>query len=135
MGKHYSCDLRERIVAYVKMGHSRRAAARHFGVSDSFAVKLMQRVTRHGSLAPGQQGRPRGSRLSSVAAFLIRMVEAKPDITMPELAARLLAECNIKAAPAELSRFLCRSGFTYKKSPDGIGTRSRRSQSRPGHLD
>jgi len=135
MGKYYSFDLRERIVAYVEMGHSRRAAARHFDVSDSFAVKLMQRVTQHGSLEPSQQGRPRGSRLSKVRAFLIGTVEAKPDITMPELAARLVAECKIKAAPAELSRFLCRSGFTYKKSPDGIGARSCRSQGRPGHLD
>jgi transposase len=48
-------------------------------------------------------------------AFLIRTVEAKPAITMPELAACLLEEHGIVAAPAMLSRFLCRRGFTYKK--------------------
>jgi transposase len=46
--------------------------------------------------------------------FLIQTVEARPAITMPELAARLLDEHGIVAAPAMLSRFLCRRGFTYK---------------------
>ena len=58
-------------------------------------------------------------------AFVVGVVEAKPDITMPELAARLADERGMKAAPAELSRFLCRLGFTYKKSADGVGTRTR----------
>ena len=38
MGKSYSMDLRERIVAQVAAGGSRRGAARRFGVSDSCAV-------------------------------------------------------------------------------------------------
>lgn len=123
MGKSYSSDLRDRVVAFVEAGHSRRAAARRFGVSESFAVKLMQRVARQGTVAPARQGRPAGGRLVACEAFLVAAVEAKPDITMPELAARLSVECE--AAPAELSRFLCRRGFTYKKSPDGVGTRTR----------
>ena len=94
MGKGYSLDLRERIVAQVAAGGSRRGAARHFGVSDSCAVKLLARVG--------------------------------PDITMPELAARLQAEHGVTASPASLSRVLCAAGFTYKKSPDGLGARSRR---------
>ena len=40
MGRSYSLDLRVRVVRFVEAGHSRRAAARHFGVSDSFAIKL-----------------------------------------------------------------------------------------------
>ena len=44
----------------------------------------------------------------------MRTVEAKPDITMPELAARLWEEHGIGAAAATLSRLLCRRGFTYK---------------------
>jgi transposase len=124
-GQSYSNDLRDRIVAFVEAGHSRRAAARHFGVGDSFAVKLLQRVTRLGTGAPGRQGRPPGGgRLEVYASFLIATVEAKPDITMPELATRLEAERNVQADPAVLSRFLCRHGFT-KKSADGVGTRTR----------
>ena len=51
--------------------------------------------------------------------------QATPDITMPELAARLMEAAGVSAAPAVLSRFLCRLGFTYKKSADGVGMRTR----------
>ena len=44
MGHCYSLDLRVRVAAFVEAGHSCRAAARHFGVSDSFAIKLVQRT-------------------------------------------------------------------------------------------
>ncbi|MBT9373158.1 hypothetical protein [Rhizobium sp. CSW-27] len=52
-------------------------------------------------------------------------VEKHPDITMPELMVRLLEEHHMKADPAELSRFLCRCGFKYKKSAAGLGMRTR----------
>ena len=126
MGKSYSPDLRERVVAFVEAGHSRRAAARHFDVSDSFAVKLLQRVSRLGSALPARQGRPTGQgKLAAYETFLVRAVEAKPDITMPELCVRLEDEHGVKAGAATLSRFLCRRGFTYKKSLGGIGMRTR----------
>lgn len=129
MGKSYSLDLRERIVERVGEGASRRGAAQHFGVSDSCAVKLMARVAATGSAEPARQGRPPGTgKLSDHRAFLIAAVEAKPDITMPELAAALLAERGVAAATASLSRVLRKAGFTYKKIPDGRGawTRGRR---------
>ena len=127
MGRCYSLDLRVRVAAFVEAGHSRRAAARHFGVSDSFAIKLARRQAQSGSPAPGRQGRPRGQgKLAPYEAFLIRTVEAKPAITMPELAERLWEEHGVAAAAATLSRFLCRCGFTYKKIADGRGVRTRR---------
>jgi transposase len=116
MGKSYSSALRERVVAFVGAGHSRRAASRHFNVSESFSIKLMQPVTGSGSALPGRQGRPPcGGKLAACMAFLIDAVKAKPDMTMPELSARLQAERGVQAQPATLSRFLCRCGFTYKK--------------------
>ena len=127
MGQGYSLDLRERIVARVAAGHSRREAARHFGVSDSCAIKLVQRVRATGSPEPARQGRPPGGgKLQAHQAFLIGRVEARPDITMPELAAALEASCGVTASPASLSRVLCQAGFTYKKSPDGHGAGARR---------
>ncbi len=111
----------------MEAGPSRQAAARHFGVSNSFAIKLMQRQRRFGSPAPARQGRPCGTgKLAPYEAFLIRTVEDQPDITMPELAARLLEKHGVIAAPATLSRLLCRYGFTYKKTADGRGRRTRR---------
>lgn len=98
MGKSYSRDLRDRIVGFVEAGQSRRAAARHFGVSESFAVKLLQRVGQTGSSAPARQGRPPGKgKLALHEAFLVGCVENKPDITMPDLAAKLKAERGVAA--------------------------------------
>jgi transposase len=126
MGRCYSIDLRERVTAFVAQGHSRRAAARRLGVSESFAIKLVRHQERSGSPAPVRQGRPPGSgKLAPFEAFLIQEVEKKPDVTMPDLAARLWEEHGVSAAPATLSRLLCRRGFTYKKSPDGGGMRTR----------
>ncbi len=77
-------------------------------------------------MAPARQGRPKGGgKLEAVADFLIAAVEATPDITMPELAERLVAEQGVTCDAAMLSRFLCQRGFTYKKSPDGGRTRAR----------
>ena len=127
MGHCYSLDLRVRVVAFVEVGHPCRAAAEHFDVSESFAIKLMRRMRHLGSPAPDREGRPPGrGKLVPFESFLIQTVEAEPAVTMPELAARLLEEHGVVAAPAMLSRFLCRCGFTYKKTPDGGGVRTRR---------
>ena len=127
MGKPLSLDLRRRIAAHVAAGHSRRQAAKRFGVCDSCAVKLMQRVNATGSPAPARQGRPPGKgKLAPFKDFLIGAVRAKPDITMPELAAALREAHGVKADPSALSRVLCKAGFSYKKSVDGVGARSRR---------
>src|SRR3954471_8264194 len=127
MGQSYSLDLRARIVEHVRAGHSRRDAARHFRVSASCAVKLLKRVDRTGSVESAERGRPRGSgKLAAHQAFLIGRVEAQPDITMPELATALAAERGVIASPASLSRVLCKAGFTYKKTADGLGARTRR---------
>ncbi len=77
-------------------------------------------------LRTAKVARPEAAGLLPYEAFLVQVVEAEPAITMPELAARLLAEHGVVAAPAVLSRLLCRAGFTYKKMPDGSGMRTRR---------
>ena len=113
MGKSYSSDLRKRVVRFVDAGHSRREAAQHFGVSPSFAVKLEARRRDHGSIEPAVQGRPKGSgKLAAQMEFLTGRVKAQPDITMPELAAELLAARGVKVNPASLSRVPCNAGFT-----------------------
>ena len=127
MGHCYSLDLRVRVADFVEAGHSCRAAAQRFDVSESFAIKLVRRTRGTGSPAPDRQGRPPGGgKLVAYETFLIEIVETRPAVTMPELAARLLEQHGVAAAPAMLSRFLCRRGFSYKKSPDGGGMRTRR---------
>lgn len=114
MAKSYSLDLREKVAVFVDRGHSRQEAARVFDVSPSFVVKLMARRRATGSL----EALPRGGSDGKLAAhrdFLVSAVEGEPDQTMPELAARLLAERGVVAAAASLSRLLIRCGLTRKK--------------------
>jgi len=51
-------------------------------------------------------------------------VEADKDITMPELAARLLEERQVAVDPASLSRFLRSAGYSFKKNAAGERGRS-----------
>jgi hypothetical protein len=46
---------------------------------------------------------------------IIVQVEAQPDISMPDLATRLEEHDGVKADPSNLSKLLCRAGFTFKK--------------------
>lgn len=126
MGICRSDDLRLRVTEAVASGSSRRAAAERFGVSVSSAIRWSARAASEGSPAPRKQGRPAGKGpLAAHLGYLIAVVEAVPDITMPELAARLQAERGVVAANASLSKLLCRAGFTYKKTADGVGVRTR----------
>ena len=99
MPKPYSLDLRERVVRFVEAGHSRHAAAAHFGVSVSFVVKLMKNYQKTESLAPKPSGGRRHSKLDPHRAFLLARVAEKDDITMPELAAELAAASGSKLLP------------------------------------
>ncbi len=113
MGKPISLDLRERIVRGVEAGQSRRAIAERFEVAPSTAVRIQARYQTTGSLAPARQGRPRGSgKLGAHRGAIIDKVLAQPDITMPDLAAWLEAQHGVPVDPSNLSKFLCREGFT-----------------------
>jgi len=136
MGKTYSQDLRDRVQAHVAAGCSRRDAARRFGVSASFAVRLAAHVLLTGTTAPVAQGRPAGGgKRALVMGCLIARVEAQPDISMPELAAALEEVQGVTAHAASLSRALCAAGFSYKKIADGRGVRTRRRQAGAARMD
>lgn len=118
MPKSYSLDLRERVARFVEGGGSRHGAAAHFGVSVSFAVKLMAAYRRTGSLKAKPTGGWRYSKLDAHRDFLIGRVAEKDDITMPELAAELAA-CGTVVAPSSISRWLIRNGYRFKKNAAG----------------
>ena len=135
MGKPLSLDLRCRIVACVEVGQSRRAAAAKFDVSPSFVVELMRRHRETGSFEPARQGRPPGGRLAPLQGYLIEVVEARSDITMPELADLIEARHGVAADPSWFSRCLISLGFSYKKIPDRNGARTRAGAARAPRLD
>lgn len=123
-----SNDLRERVVDYVEDGKSRREAARRLKVAASTAVRVVKCFRETGSYAPKPRGGFRHGKLPAHRDFVLAKVAAQHDITMPELAAVLLQEKNVKVAPATVSRFLIGCGLSFKKNTAGVRTR----QARPG---
>src|SRR4051794_4286079 len=53
VGKPYSVDLRERVVAAVRTGGMSCRAAKQFGLGASTAIRWVQRLRETSSLAPG----------------------------------------------------------------------------------
>ena len=118
-----SNDLRERVVAYVEAGHSCHEAAAHFDTSVSFAVNLMRRWRETGRVDPRPRGGFRHGKLGAHRDFILAVVAAHSDITMPDLAKELSKAKGVKADPSTLSRFLIACGLSVKKNPAGIRTR------------
>jgi transposase len=113
MARALSLDLRERIVDAVECGLSRRAAAERFAVSESCAIKLLQRWTRTGSVEPAKGGKKPFS-LEPHEALVRELVTAQPDITLDELQVRLAA-ASITVGRTSIHRFLKALGLTRKK--------------------
>lgn len=90
MAKPLDNDLRARIVAAVEGGMSCRAAAARFDVSESAAIKLMQRYRATGSIEPGQMGGHKPLKLEAWRDWLMQRIGEKPDATTRELADALV---------------------------------------------
>jgi transposase len=116
MAKAYSEDLRARVVRAVEGGMSRRAAARQFDVSISFAVKLLLRWRRAGTLKPIRIGGTKPYALAAHCELVRSLVAAQPDITIDELRSRLAAE-GIHVGRSSIGRFLIAQQLTVKKKP------------------
>jgi len=114
---------RECVVGFVEDGHSRREAARVFKTAPSTTVRIVRRFHETGSIEARPRGGFRHGKLPPLRDFILKVVATRSDITMPELAAVLLAEKGIKVAAATLSRFLIACGFSVKKNTSGVRTR------------
>lgn len=115
MGKALSADLRERVIEAVERGQSRRAAAAHFGVSVSSAIRWHADYQATGRIAPKAQGGDRRSRrIEAHAAFIRGLVKDTPDITLEELREALEGR-GAQFGIATLSRFFKRHRITHKK--------------------
>lgn len=116
MVRPYDMDLRERVVAAVEAGESRRSAARRFGVSESVAVKWLQRVEKTGSVRPAQMGGYRRPALEGERDWLLARIGQEADLTLRGLSAEL-AERGVKASHYAVWTFCKREGLTFKKKP------------------
>jgi transposase len=115
MAAPYSLDLRERVVAAVAAGMSRKRAAAHYQVSHSSAIRWTRRLAETGSPAALPMGGKKPFTLANEEAWIRARVEEKPDITGREL----LAELNQRGV--EISyygawHFVDHVGLSFKKT-------------------
>ena len=116
MGRAYSQDLRDRVIdAVEREGMSCRAASRRFGVSESSAIKWLQRYRKTGQRTPVGTGGHRPSALAPHRDFIDAVRLEQPDITLQVLCDRLACERGVKADTGMMSRFFRRQGITVKK--------------------
>jgi len=136
MGRVYSQDLRQRIARDISAGQTCRATGRKFGVSPSTAIRLGAAVREGKSLEPCKQGRRAGQgKLAPYTGFLLEAVQAKPDITLRELAEMLEARHDIKVSLPSIWRVLKMAGLTYKKNAYGVRVWTRRRSRAQAGMD
>ena len=117
MRKAYSQDLRDRVIDAVENERmSCRGAAARFGVSESSAIRWVDRYRRKQSRAPAGTGGHRPSKTKPHRVFLLSLVEAENDLTLEAVAGRLLAEKSVRADTSMLSRFFAGEGISFKKN-------------------
>jgi transposase len=115
MGRPYSMDLRERVVAAIEGGLSTRAAAARFsiGIATAGAWARLKRAT--GAVRPAKQGKPKGSVLDAHGPFILGLVKGTPDITLDEMVERLGKERAVRVVRTAVWKFLDRHEQTHKK--------------------
>jgi len=87
----YSQDLRERVIDFMALGSSARAAAMRFDVSVSSALCWAQRWRAEGHARPRAMGGDRRSRLSEHRARVLQLIAQQPDLTLQEIRSGLAA--------------------------------------------
>jgi transposase len=121
MGRRtYSDDIRGLVVAEVAAGASRRSAALRFKVSPASAIRWVDRHRSTGSVSP-QKGRKPRSPLAPHASWLLDLVATEPDLTLAEIAQRLLAERGVRTTDSSVDRFFKRHKVSYKKKESARG--------------
>ena len=114
MGKPYSLDLRERVVAALEGGMSTGQAAARFSIGKATAGAWGRLKRSQGDVRPAKQGKPKGSVLDAHAEFILGALRERPDTTLEEMAARLAAERGVRVVWTAVWKFLDRHDQTYK---------------------
>jgi transposase len=115
--------MRQRVIARVESGGSRREAAEHYDVRASTAVIWVKCFRETGRCA----AKPRGgstSPLEKHADFLLALIEAQPDLTLDEVVSTMRKR-RIAGSRTAVWRFFERHKITFKKKPARGGARAR----------
>ena len=121
MPKAYSADMRERVIAEVEGGASRREAAEELEVSTAIVwVKCFRETGRCAA-------KPRGGSISPLekhADFLLGLIEKQSDLTLDEVVL-VMRKHKIPGSRTAVWRFFERHKIAFKKKParGGAGAR------------
>lgn len=115
MSHGFSTDLRVRVIGAISEGLSTRKAAARFGVGVSTAGTWYRRYRDNGETAARKQGQPPGSKLDAHEAFILGLVDDRPDISLAEIAEQLQETRGVSAVPSTVWEFFHKRGISYKK--------------------
>ena len=133
MARAYSADMRQRVIARVESGASRREAAEHYEVSASTAVIWVKCFRKTGRCS----AKPRGgstSPLEKHAEFLLALIEEEPNLTLDEVLSAMRKH-RVPGSRTAVWRFFQRHKITFKKKPARGGARTRGRGARTAALD
>ena len=133
MGKPYSDDLRERVVAAIEAGHTRVKVAELYNMALSTVGGIIKRKRETGSVSPDKFGGYKTFTLEPHTDRVKELVAEQPDSTLAELQVRLAKE-KVKVSQSGISRFLHHINLTLKKKRTRSRTRSPRRRCGPQGL-
>jgi transposase len=123
-GQSYSVDLRSRVLATIDGGLPAREAAARFRVSVSYIYKALGRRAATGEVEARPQRNHQALKLAGYHGAIGAEVARRPDATLAELRAWLLATHGVAASLGLMHRTLARLGLTLKKSRSGPKNRT-----------
>ena len=115
--RRYSTDLRERVIDFIALGNSTRAASKVYQISEKTARRWRDYYRATGL----KEGQPKGGDRRSLitgerASWLIATVEAKPDATLEDYRAMLFETFTLSIATSSVWEFLNKHNLTFKKN-------------------
>ena len=116
MPKPYSSDLRQRAIALVEAGQSRRAVAKLLCMDKSTVILWVRDYRSTGKQAAKPMGGRRRFALLGERDWLLARIAAAPDLTGQALRAELCAR-GTKVSYDAVWRFLRDERLTFKKKP------------------
>jgi transposase len=131
MGRPYSDDLHERVVAAIESGYTRKEVAELFNMALSTVSGFIRHKRETGSVSPDKFGGYKTFSLEPHADLAKKLVAEQPDSTLAELQVRLAKE-KVEASQSGISRFLHHVNLTFlKKESTRSRTRSARRRRSP----
>ncbi len=115
-GKAYPRELRERVIAAVRSGSSRRAAARRFDIGISTAINWCALERETGDIEPKQRSGNRKRVLEPYGGWIKAQLEATPHMTVLKLQ-QALASQGVSVSHDTVWRTMRGLGLSFKKKP------------------